>query len=213
MPVVMIHSVEELRRSRCPLPSRLCHRINPLQSVTVPMTNTGPTVDPSTLTAIAAACRDSHRLRFDYYPHDGTSSVRTTEPTGWCTRAALVPHRLGRRPRRLAHVPGGPPRSTHAHRPAVHPAHSAGPRPQRVHLAGDLHVGVLLSGPVPASRPSPPSSPRPPTPDPPAHSRHALSAGPGHARGGGRCGDEAGNVDHRNERAGPAAPAQEKPIS
>src|SRR5918994_746264 len=62
------------------LPSRLRHRINALQSVTVPMTNTGPTVDPSPLTAIAAACRDSLRLRFDYRTHDGTSSIRTTEP-------------------------------------------------------------------------------------------------------------------------------------
>ncbi len=62
------------------LPSRLRHRINALQSVTVPMANTGPTVDPSTLTAIAAACRDSLRLRFDYRTHDGTSSICTTEP-------------------------------------------------------------------------------------------------------------------------------------
>ena len=35
---------------------------------------------PGTLTAIAAACRDSLRLRFDYRTHDGTSSIRTTEP-------------------------------------------------------------------------------------------------------------------------------------
>jgi len=48
--------------------------------MTVPMVNAGPTVDPSTLTAIAAACRDSLRLRFDYRTHDGTSGTRTTEP-------------------------------------------------------------------------------------------------------------------------------------
>ncbi len=32
------------------------------------------------LTAIAAASRDHHRLRFDYQDHDGTDSVRDAEP-------------------------------------------------------------------------------------------------------------------------------------
>ena len=73
-------SVRALAKVEQVLPSRLRHRVNALQSVTVPMANTGPTVDPSTLTAIAAACRDSLRLRFDYRTHDGTSSIRTTEP-------------------------------------------------------------------------------------------------------------------------------------
>jgi predicted DNA-binding transcriptional regulator YafY len=73
-------SVRALAKLEQVLPSRLRHRINALRSVTVPMANTGPTVDPSTLTAIAAACRDSLRLRFDYRTHDGTSSIRTTEP-------------------------------------------------------------------------------------------------------------------------------------
>ncbi|MGH8825946.1 MAG: helix-turn-helix transcriptional regulator, partial [Jiangellaceae bacterium] len=59
-------SVRALAKLEQVLPSRLRHRINALQSVTVPMANTGPTADPSTLTAIAAACRDSLRLRFDY---------------------------------------------------------------------------------------------------------------------------------------------------
>jgi predicted DNA-binding transcriptional regulator YafY len=44
------------------------------------MAHGGPTADPETLTAIAAACRDSLRLRFGYRAHDGTESVRTTEP-------------------------------------------------------------------------------------------------------------------------------------
>ncbi|WP_374196675.1 helix-turn-helix transcriptional regulator [Streptomyces sp. ISL-96] len=73
-------SVRALTKLEQVLPSRLRHRINALQSVTVPMANTGPTVDPSTLTAVAAACRDSLRLRFEYRSHDGTSSSRTTEP-------------------------------------------------------------------------------------------------------------------------------------
>jgi predicted DNA-binding transcriptional regulator YafY len=73
-------SVRALAKLEQVLPSRLRHRINALQSVTVPMANTGPTADPDTLTAIAAACRDSLRLRFGYRSHDGTASVRTTEP-------------------------------------------------------------------------------------------------------------------------------------
>jgi predicted DNA-binding transcriptional regulator YafY len=46
----------------------------------VPLAGTGPTVDPDVLTAIAAACRDFQRLRFDYRDHGGTATVRTVEP-------------------------------------------------------------------------------------------------------------------------------------
>ncbi len=110
------------------LPSRLRHRINALQSVTVPMANTGPTVDPSTLTAIAAACRDSLRLRFDYRTHDGTSSICTTEPYRLVhagRRWYVIGWDVDRQD--WAHLPRGPPRATHADRPPVHPAHPARP--------------------------------------------------------------------------------------
>jgi predicted DNA-binding transcriptional regulator YafY len=73
-------SVRALAKLEQVMPSRLRHRVNTLQSVTVPLTPGGPTVEPDTLTAIAAACRDHQRLRFDYRDHDGTESVRTTEP-------------------------------------------------------------------------------------------------------------------------------------
>ncbi len=73
-------SVRTLAKLEQVLPSRLRHRINALQSVTVPLTAGGATVDPETLTAIAAACRDSHRLRFDYRQLDGTESRRDVEP-------------------------------------------------------------------------------------------------------------------------------------
>jgi predicted DNA-binding transcriptional regulator YafY len=73
-------SVRALAKLEQVLPSRLRHRINALQSVTVPLTAGGATVDPETLTAIAAACRDSHRLRFDYRQPDGTESRRDVEP-------------------------------------------------------------------------------------------------------------------------------------
>ncbi|GHG50982.1 DNA-binding transcriptional regulator [Amycolatopsis bullii] len=73
-------SVRALAKLEQVLPSRLRHRINALRSATVPLANTGPTADPDTLTAIAAAVRDAVRLRFGYRAHDGTESVRTTEP-------------------------------------------------------------------------------------------------------------------------------------
>jgi predicted DNA-binding transcriptional regulator YafY len=73
-------SVRALAKLEQVLPSRLRHRVSALQAVTVPLAAPGPTVAPDTLTLIAAACRDHQRLRFDYRHHDGTESVRTTEP-------------------------------------------------------------------------------------------------------------------------------------
>ncbi|TDB76166.1 YafY family protein [Micromonospora sp. KC723] len=73
-------SVRALAKLEQVLPSRLRHRVNLLHSVTVAAPVAGPTIDPETLTAVATACRDHHRLRFDYRSHDGTTSVRTTEP-------------------------------------------------------------------------------------------------------------------------------------
>src|SRR5262245_11390659 len=61
------------------LPSRLRHRVNALGSVTVAMRG-GPRVDPAVLIALAIACRDNQRLRFDYRAHDRTEGVRTVEP-------------------------------------------------------------------------------------------------------------------------------------
>ena len=61
---------------------------------------------PRTLTAIAAACRDNERLRFDYSSHTGGSSTaRHRAPPRGPRRPALVPGGVGSRTRRLAHVP------------------------------------------------------------------------------------------------------------
>ena len=62
------------------LPSRLRSRVNALQTYTVSAPARGPTVDADILTAIAAACRDRQRLRFDYRTHDGTGGARVVEP-------------------------------------------------------------------------------------------------------------------------------------
>jgi len=56
------------------------HRVAALQASTVEIPASGPTVDAEVLTAIAGACRDRQRLRFDYRDHDGSASIRSVEP-------------------------------------------------------------------------------------------------------------------------------------
>jgi predicted DNA-binding transcriptional regulator YafY len=73
-------SVRALAKLEQVLPSRLHHRVNALQAATVEIAASGPTVDPEVLTAIAGACRDHQRLRFDYRDHDGSATIRTVEP-------------------------------------------------------------------------------------------------------------------------------------
>jgi predicted DNA-binding transcriptional regulator YafY len=62
------------------LPSHLRRRVGALGAATVTLPVPGPTVDPQHLTLIAAACRDSERLRFGYRRRDGTDSRREVEP-------------------------------------------------------------------------------------------------------------------------------------
>ena len=73
-------SIRALAKLEQVLPSRLRHRVHALQAATVAIPAPGPTVDAAVLTAVAAACRDHQRLRFDYRDHDGSASVRTVEP-------------------------------------------------------------------------------------------------------------------------------------
>ncbi|MFD3403375.1 helix-turn-helix transcriptional regulator [Kribbella sp. NPDC058693] len=72
-------SVRALTKLEQVLPSRLRHRIELLQQIAVTPAG-GPSVQPDVLLAVAAACRDRQRLRFDYSNHDGTATTRTTEP-------------------------------------------------------------------------------------------------------------------------------------
>jgi predicted DNA-binding transcriptional regulator YafY len=62
------------------LPSHLRRRVRALGSATTTLPDGGPTVDPQALTVIAAACRDSERVRFAYRRRDGTESRREVEP-------------------------------------------------------------------------------------------------------------------------------------
>ncbi|HEU4426855.1 MAG TPA: YafY family protein [Pilimelia sp.] len=73
-------SLRALTKLEQVLPSRLRRRVNTLHAYTVPVPARGATVDGATLTAIAATCRDHHRLRFDYRTRGGTDSVRSVEP-------------------------------------------------------------------------------------------------------------------------------------
>jgi predicted DNA-binding transcriptional regulator YafY len=72
-------SVRALTKLEQVLPSRLRHRIKLLQAIAVTPSG-GAVVQPDVLLAVAAASRDRQRLRFDYRSHDGSTSIRTTEP-------------------------------------------------------------------------------------------------------------------------------------
>jgi predicted DNA-binding transcriptional regulator YafY len=62
------------------LPAHLRRRVRALGSATVALPVEGPTVDPEHLAVIAAACRDSERLRFAYRSREGVDSSREVEP-------------------------------------------------------------------------------------------------------------------------------------
>jgi predicted DNA-binding transcriptional regulator YafY len=75
-------SVRALAKLEQVLPPRLRHRVGALADYTVPIPpdSPAPTLDPTVLTTLAAACRDQERLRLDYRSHDGTSTTRSVEP-------------------------------------------------------------------------------------------------------------------------------------
>jgi len=63
------------------MPPRLRRRVDALQAYTLPVSFAGgPSVDSSILTALAMACRDDERLRFDYAPREGEPMRRHVEP-------------------------------------------------------------------------------------------------------------------------------------
>ncbi|WP_062429984.1 helix-turn-helix transcriptional regulator [Herbidospora daliensis] len=77
------------------LPSRLRARVDALRTSTepVPADRPGPAVDATVLSALATACRNRERLRFDYRAHDGSSTLRVVEPyriVSWGRRWYLV---------------------------------------------------------------------------------------------------------------------------
>ncbi len=76
-------SIRALTKLEQLLPARLRRRVASLTAATVTVpanAAAAPSVDPETLMAIANACRDHERLRFDYGSHGGTESRRVVEP-------------------------------------------------------------------------------------------------------------------------------------
>ncbi|MDN3293474.1 YafY family protein [Streptomyces ficellus] len=74
-------SVGALAKLEQVLPDRLRRRVSTLTTFTVPMLRAPESpVDPSVLTELAGACRDSERLRFAYRDHSGAATRRTVEP-------------------------------------------------------------------------------------------------------------------------------------
>ncbi|MFG1942678.1 helix-turn-helix transcriptional regulator [Nonomuraea sp. NPDC048826] len=73
-------SLRALAKLEQVLPDRLRRRVQALHGATVSLARGGPSVSAETLTTVAAACRDRHRLRFGYRTHDGSVRERDVEP-------------------------------------------------------------------------------------------------------------------------------------
>ena len=73
-------SVRALVKLEQVLPAHLRRRVSALGAAMTAAPVSGPTVDPRDLTLIAAACRDTERIRFAYRRRDGTDSRREAEP-------------------------------------------------------------------------------------------------------------------------------------
>lgn len=73
-------SVRALSKIEQIMPPRLGRRLAALQAMIVTPRRAASAVDAATLSAIAAACRDSHELRFRYSDHSGNATARSVEP-------------------------------------------------------------------------------------------------------------------------------------
>jgi predicted DNA-binding transcriptional regulator YafY len=73
-------SVRALAKLEQVLPARLRRRVSALGDATSAFAVDGPRIDPELLAALAAACRDAHRVRFGYVTKDQRAAERRTEP-------------------------------------------------------------------------------------------------------------------------------------
>jgi predicted DNA-binding transcriptional regulator YafY len=146
-------SVRALVKLEQVLPAQLRRRVRALQSATLTLPAGGPTVEPQHLTIIAAACRDSERLRFAYRGRDGVRSRREVEPHSLVNlgrRWYLVAWDRDRRDWRTFRVDrlGGPastgvrfaPRELPAKDGAAYVAQSLSAAPQRYQARVTLHA-------------------------------------------------------------------------
>jgi predicted DNA-binding transcriptional regulator YafY len=74
-------SVRALAKLEQVLPNRLRRRVSALSDATSSFSVDGPRIDADLLATIAAACRDTVRLRFAYVAKDDRASQRHTEPS------------------------------------------------------------------------------------------------------------------------------------
>lgn len=94
-------SVRALTKVVQVMPPRLRRRVDAVRAMTVTarFDDTGPAVDPVTLTTVAQACRDNERLAMAYTSAVGRDSERTVEPHRLVSlgrRWYLVAYDLGR---------------------------------------------------------------------------------------------------------------------
>ncbi|WP_227996428.1 helix-turn-helix transcriptional regulator [Nocardia australiensis] len=78
-------SVRALAKVEQVLPAKLRRRVRVLGAALVTPTETGPTVDPETLAALATAVTNRERVRFAYRSGDGGETARHVEPAGLVT--------------------------------------------------------------------------------------------------------------------------------
>jgi len=73
-------SLRALRKLEQVLPVRLRQRVASLHTSLLTIADSGPTVDPEVLTALATACHAQERVRFEYRDYRGAVSARAVEP-------------------------------------------------------------------------------------------------------------------------------------
>ena len=146
-------SVRALVKLEQVLPAHLRRRVQALQSATMTMPmRDGPTVDPQTLTVIAAACRDHERLRFGYTgPRRRRQPPRGRAALARQRRPPLVPRGVGLRAPRLAHLPPRPPHPAGGGR-ALHAARAAGQGRRRLREPEPVRGAEPLRGAADAAR-------------------------------------------------------------
>jgi predicted DNA-binding transcriptional regulator YafY len=145
------------------LPAHLRRRVAALGSATVTVPVGGPTVDPQHLSVIAAACRDSECLRFQYRRRDGAETRREVEPhslvnrgrrwylVAWDRRRdAWRTFRVDRLSRPASAGPRFTPRELPAKDAAAYVKRSIAERPNRFEAVVTLHVAAgEITGRVP----------------------------------------------------------------
>ena len=92
-------SVRALAKLEQVLPSRLRRRVSALAAATSTFAVDGPRIDSDMLATLAAACRDSTRVRFSYVARDDAPRSATPSRSRRAHRIPLVSGRVRPRPR------------------------------------------------------------------------------------------------------------------